>query len=279
MNEEIPSNSSFWKEQFTMVTTFSKYVALTLFIAFPFVGLWLGTQLSTDFVNTEPQIATSEQKPLTTSPVLENSDTSNIPEHCVALNNDDYISCLSEYAKENLDFELCKKIPNYSYEDSSDRTSCMSQVAQKLKDVSLCIQILMYETDGFSTTTNSVDSFVLHKGFSSVTDCYSQIGIELQNETICNMIPSVIGWSHGERFIISERDECLGGIAKATGDVSLCKKMEDDSISEYYKNKDVCYAEVAEVTQNYSICENISSWPKYFGGYQFCYNYARSIEI
>ncbi len=68
-NQSQPSREISLKEQFTTVTTLSKYLALALFIALPFIGFWLGLQFqkvdSAESVGKyeSPVVASPQNKP------------------------------------------------------------------------------------------------------------------------------------------------------------------------------------------------------------------------
>jgi hypothetical protein len=85
MNEELENNTEETLEvetgnvklQFTTVTTFSKYLALALFVALPFIGGWIGYTFAPEKIVEVEKIVVKEVEE---DVILENDDNNNVSE-------------------------------------------------------------------------------------------------------------------------------------------------------------------------------------------------------
>ena len=250
--ESKPSPGIVWNK----ITWYSQITTVVLGVVIFSVGIWLGIQFTTE--------NNVEQGSSTQSTTQNENTSSPIPEDCRELKGEDYSNCLRNHAVSTLDLAMCKAVPNSEYDDNYTRIYCISAVAQGLGDASACREILG-------------DRGLFLGNFYVGLNCYGEVGIKLQDKNICNTIPDVFGSVEGTRVLISERGECLSGIARSTGDISLCEEIPAEAVSEFYKVKDGCYESVAFKRQDPKICEKLSYWPEATGQSMFCDSYTRSL--
>lgn len=224
-----------WKDRFTKVTTFSKYLALVLFVALPFVGGLIGYYYSpvksTEIAEvTNIEIESADKHEIFESNgdnIIDIASTSGYGEEAIrdelnSCHNQDWF-CYKYLALMIRDVRICQFAPQ------NDRDICVFTVAPELDSIAACNYIMKLEPDS------------IHR-FGSLNSCYSQIGINRQDTKICDLIGDDAGFGHGLRVITSERDQCYLGIAEAKKDESYCQKISDDSSVEFYNTKDYCHS-------------------------------------
>lgn len=127
--------------------------------------------------------------------------------------------CYNELEREGI--AVCELITS-----SFDKDICLDNVAIKIakikKDISRCDTI---------------------KQQLEKSRCYSIVGVEKQDLSICDSIK--------DPTFLSYKVDCYHKIAVKQGDVSICRKIDDD------KYESLCNNEVAKARRDISICNNL----------------------
>ena len=120
-NQSQPSREISLKEQFTTVTTLSKYLALALFMTLPFIGFWLGYSYQNNDSTDGNLEERYEQAQLgadnTSSYAIQNCEDITFPE-----SKD---NCYFDYAQSRNDANLCKQIV-----EPERKTQCIGYLSQ-----------------------------------------------------------------------------------------------------------------------------------------------------
>lgn len=189
-------------------------------------------------------------------------------------------SCYLKSAKKLLNPEICKQITTIG-----ERDNCYLELAPLLYNEKLCDAIV------YGTTQNSCLKAVSDAQFQKAikegkpeicqklqdkaerNNCYEKIGLEGKNVIGCTLINestpirrdscilSLAIEQKKESYCesisytatgIEKKDECYNKIAIAKGALTLCTKINNDSL------RNSCYKDIAVNLNDYTICDNIT---------------------
>ncbi len=136
-------------------------------------------------------------------------------------------SLKSHYSEENY-ISYCKSLPE------KDRPVCFYNAAIENNDTAICNNIDK-EENGISYSNLCKDMVISDKA------------IKKRDENICEQVAGK-----------EQRDGCYMGVARSTGNESLCENVDD---------KEYCYLAVALSTKNEKLCERVSEDKK-----DYCYD-------
>lgn len=139
----------------------------------------------------------------------------------------------------------CKKI-----HDVDKRVDCIRNIVELTGDTSLCNNFTGVDRDDcLRAIAEGTRNISLCDTLSSYFDkrmCYSYIAFKENNVSLCGNIPDydIYYPSYG-------RDSCYEYFAMGTGDARVCKIINET------RRVNFCYSDVAEYTNNLSLCDEI----------------------
>ncbi|MBI4210246.1 MAG: hypothetical protein HY544_01935 [Candidatus Diapherotrites archaeon] len=167
--------------------------------------------------------------------------------------------CYVKFAIESNDPDICNT--------SISPDSCYTQVAQAMKKPELCEKIkestdfyrgyknscllAIAESTGFPEGCEKISNDYGRKG-----ECFAKVAVAGKDATLCAKIPQE--WSGSYNDI----KNCYNDIAKLTKDMKVCDMLGNTELKgsiplEKQYNKEQCYASIAALNQDPSLCENM----------------------
>ena len=163
----------------------------------------------------------------------------------------------------------CTKSDSYTVEESS---LCYSQLAPKIKKMEDCIQMPEYVQEICTmSVAKELKNITLCESVKNKEKCYAGVGGASGDANICGKISNE--FMHDEclklaaatnksteacEFIKRQdsKEYCYLGVAKASGDEGVCKKIKKDFIGgdSGDASKQSCVIEVGKATNNEDLC-------------------------
>ncbi|MDD5171521.1 MAG: hypothetical protein PHF60_00615 [Candidatus ainarchaeum sp.] len=169
-------------------------------------------------------------------------------------------ACFYSLALERENISLCKKVTSSdSYYDEYTQSNCGAQLALAFSDPTMCEQL----------------------GIIGKYDCYSELASQLEDASMCDFINStqkkddclydylygnsyyIEDWSFCEKFSeqSSNKDYCYYEAATNTYDVTYCDKIEGKGGLYYGYSMSGCYAAIATMEEDPTICSQLDTTP------------------
>lgn len=161
-------------------------------------------------------------------------------EECNKTTEKERASCLTNLAVDSHNVLVCeeikdKKFKNFCYETISwvikDSYIC-DQIQDELSIKASCYSRVAIRNADFSLCEKIVIPYLKYR-------CYTRVAEAKKDSLICD-----------KHSIQQYKDFCYGYV---NHDVKICYSMKED----YFHNETMCYAEMARISQNVSICEMI----------------------
>lgn len=272
MNDEVQNPEEFqeeskFKRELTTVTPFSKFLAMVIFIAAPFVGGWVGYQYAPEKIVEVERIVTKEVSitEQENTPDYKNWSTTQFfslaisyPSNWEAISGDaDSASGLTitEYGRSH---DKKQPIIQFGWSKFSDDLEFEMNSLRNIKgSVELeprYFKVLQRSVPIFKIDDQSKLIYLLDTEEFGVIDLSIQNWEMLSNEFVTQFIDSI-------KFI-SSQEKSKGGIAPMETAIGECNEkylfsLKPNELHENFSSLKHCYAEVGIKFQDASVCELI----------------------